>query len=61
MGVQGHQKQLDNTKVLIEIDVFACLVVQELGVPEGLRPSGPPLASDRADRGKLRSAAPCPP
>ena len=61
VGVQGHQKQLENTKVLMEIDVFVCLVVQEPGVPGGLRPPGPPLASDRADRGDLRSAAPCPP
>ena len=52
MGVQGHQKQWENTKVLMEIDVFVCLVVQEPGVPGGLRPPGPPLASDRADRGK---------
>ena len=43
------------------IDVFACLVVQEPGVPGGQSPPRPPLASDRADRGKLRSAAPCPP
>ena len=33
VGVQGHQKQLENTKVLMEIDVFVCLVVQEPGVP----------------------------
>ena len=46
VGVQGHQKQLENTKVLMEIDVFVCLVVQEPGVPGGLRPPGPPLASD---------------
>ena len=43
MGVQGHQKQWENTKVLMEIDVFVCLVVQEPGVPGGLRPPGPPL------------------
>ena len=46
VGVQGHQKQWENTKVLMEIDVFVCLVVQEPGVPGGLRPPGPPLASD---------------
>ena len=43
MGVQGHQKQWENTKVLMEIDVFVCLVVQEPGVPGGQAPPDPPL------------------
>ena len=40
VGVQGHQKQWGNTKVLthMEIDVFVCLVVQEPGVPGGAPP-----------------------
>ena len=42
VGVQGHQKQLENTKVLMEIDVFVCLVVQEPGVPGGFAPPDPP-------------------
>ena len=46
VGVQGHQKQWENTKVLMEIDVFVCLVVQEPGVPGGFAPPDPPLASD---------------
>ena len=41
MGVQGHQNQLENTKVLMEIDVFVCLVVQEPGVPGGAPPPPP--------------------
>ena len=32
---QGHQKPLENTKTLIKIDVFLCLVVQEPGVYRG--------------------------
>ena len=47
VGVQEHQKQFENTKVLVEINVFVCLVVQD-----------PPLASDRADRKKQEKAAP---
>ena len=35
VGVQGHQKPLENTKTLMEIDVFLCLVVQEPGVYRG--------------------------
>ena len=31
VGVQGHQKPLENTKTLMKIDVFLCLVVQESG------------------------------
>ena len=42
VGVQGHQKQLENTKPLMEIDVFVCLVVQEPGAPGGHRLPGPP-------------------
>ena len=42
VGVQGHQKQWENTKVLMEIDVFVCLVVQEPGVPGGFAPPDPP-------------------
>ena len=49
VGVQGHQKQWENTKVLMEIDVFVCLVVQEPGVPGGLRPS--PLPKPHAAHG----------
>ena len=33
VGVQGHQKTLENSKTLKKIDVFACLVVQVPGVP----------------------------
>ena len=33
MGVQGHQKPLENTETLMKIDVLGCLVVQEPGVP----------------------------
>ena len=44
VGVQGHQKPLENTKTLMKIDVFLCLVVQEPGIYRGgLRPPGPPL------------------
>ena len=43
VGVQGHQKQWENTKVLMEIDVFVCLVVQEAGVPRGFAPPDPSL------------------
>ena len=44
VGVQGHQKPLENTKTLMKIDVLGCLVVQEPGVPGGLRPPPePPL------------------
>ena len=35
VGVQGHQKPLENTKTLMKIDVFLCLVVQEPGVSRG--------------------------
>ena len=42
VGVQGHQKQWENTKVLMEIDVFVCLVVQEPGVYRG--GGAPPLS-----------------
>ena len=35
VGVQGHQKTLENSKTLKKIDVFACLVVQAPGVPPG--------------------------
>ena len=35
VGVQGHQKTLENSKTLKKIDVFACLVVQVPGVPGG--------------------------
>ena len=31
VGVQGHQKPLENTETLMKIDVFLCLVVQESG------------------------------
>ena len=31
VGVQGHQKPLENTETLMKIDVFLCLVVQEPG------------------------------
>ena len=31
VGVQGHQKALENTETLMKIDVFLCLVVQEPG------------------------------
>ena len=29
VGVQGHQKSLENTESLMKIDVFLCLVVQD--------------------------------
>ena len=29
VDVQGHQKQLENTNTLVEIDGFVCLVVQD--------------------------------
>ena len=61
MGVQGHQKSLENTELLKKMDVFVCLVAQEPGVPGGLRPprtpppkkvrlagGGVPLTSGRA-------------
>ena len=35
-------KKMENTKVLLEIDVFVCLVVQEPGVPGGFAPPDPP-------------------
>ena len=35
VGVQGHQKALENTETLMKIDVFLCLVVQEPGVYRG--------------------------
>ena len=35
VGVQGHQKALENTKALKKIDVFGCLVVHA-NVAEGL-------------------------
>ena len=38
VGVQGHQKPLENTKTLMKIDVFLCLVVQEPGVYRGGSP-----------------------
>ena len=31
VGVQGHQKTLENPKTLMKIDVFVCLVVREPG------------------------------
>ena len=43
VGVQGHQKSLENTETLMKIDVFLCLVVQEPGTPGGLRPPRTPL------------------
>ena len=43
VGVQGHQKSLENTETLMKIDVFLCLVVQEPGTPGGAAPPGPPL------------------
>ena len=42
VGVQGHQKPLENTKTLMKIDVFLCLVVQEPGVYRGGSGSAPP-------------------
>ena len=44
VGVQGHQKPLENTKTLMKIDVFLCLVVQEPGVYRGgSAPPDPPF------------------
>ena len=46
VGVQGHQKPLENTKTLMKIDVFLCLVVQEPGVSRGgSAPPDPPFLS----------------
>ena len=42
VGVQGHQKAWEKTETLMKIDVLGCLVVQEPGVPGGLRPPGTP-------------------
>ena len=42
VGVQGHQKTLENTKTLMKIDVFLCLVVQEPGVYRGGAPPPDP-------------------
>ena len=33
VGVQGHQKTLENSKTLMKIDVFVGLVVQVPGPP----------------------------
>ena len=43
VGVQGHQKPLENTKTLMKIDVFLCLVVQEPGVYRGAGAPTPPF------------------
>ena len=47
VGVQGHQKPLENPKTLMKIDVFVCLVVREPGVPGGAAPSRTPPFSYR--------------
>ena len=44
MGVQGHQKSLENSKTVMKIDVFLCLVVQEPGFYRaGSAPPDPPF------------------
>ena len=40
--VQGHQILLENTELLMKMDVFVCLVAQEPGVPGGFAPPDPP-------------------
>ena len=35
VGVGGHQKALENSKTLMKIDVFLCLVVQVPGFYRG--------------------------
>ena len=42
VGVQGHHKPLENTRTLMKIDVFLCLVVQEPGV-SAEPPQDPPF------------------
>ena len=39
---QEHQILLENTELLMEMDVFVCLVAQEPVIPGGHRPPGPP-------------------
>ena len=41
--VQEHQISLENTELLMKMDVFVCLVAQGPGISGGLRPPGPPL------------------
>ena len=64
VGVQGHQKPLENTKTLMKIDVFLCLVVQEPGVYRGPPPAHCPVPDGRykpplhATRPKPRTTGP---
>ena len=42
VGVEGHQKPLENTETLMKIDVCLCLVVREPGFYRGAPPPRTP-------------------
>ena len=53
VGVQGHQKPLENTGDLMKIDVLGCLAVQEPGVPG----TDPEVVTAREREGVARAVA----